>query len=49
MVILSMAFAILLIELDSAGFTHWLSRWPRIFGAEADGASNDPQQRLWRY
>jgi uncharacterized membrane protein len=33
-----MAFAILVIELDSVGFTHWLSRWPRFFGAEAEGA-----------
>lgn len=38
MVTLTMVFAILLIELDSAGFTQWLSRWPRFFGVEAQGA-----------
>ncbi|MBB1399777.1 DUF2254 domain-containing protein [Pseudoalteromonas sp. SG44-8] len=38
MVTVTMAFAILLIELDYGGFTQWLNRWPRFFGVEAQGA-----------
>jgi uncharacterized membrane protein len=38
-VVVSIAFAIALIEADSAGSHRWLTRWPRMFGAGADGAS----------
>jgi uncharacterized membrane protein len=34
----SMAFAVMLIEADSAGFNQWLSQWPRLFGVGAEGA-----------
>jgi uncharacterized membrane protein len=32
------ALAILLIETDSAGSHRWLSNWPRLFGAGAEGS-----------
>ncbi|OYW77745.1 MAG: hypothetical protein B7Z37_02315 [Verrucomicrobia bacterium 12-59-8] len=38
MVVLSMVLAISLIELDSSGLETVLARWPRVFGASADGA-----------
>jgi uncharacterized membrane protein len=38
MVTVSIAFAIALIEADSAGSDRWLSQWPRLFGAGAEGA-----------
>ena len=34
----STALAVALIEADSAGGDRWLSQWPRLFGAGADGA-----------
>ncbi len=34
----SIVFAISLIEADSAGSDRWLVRWPRLFGAGAEGA-----------
>ena len=34
----SIAFAVMLIEADSAGFNQWLSQWPRLFGVGAEGA-----------
>ena len=34
----SMAFAVVLIEADSAGNDQWLSQWPRLFGVGAEGA-----------
>jgi uncharacterized membrane protein len=34
----SIAFAIVLIEADSAGSDRWLSQWPRLFGVGAEGA-----------
>jgi uncharacterized membrane protein len=34
----SIAFAVFLIEADSAGFNQWLSQWPRLFGVGAEGA-----------
>jgi uncharacterized membrane protein len=34
----SIALAVALIEADSAGFDRWLARWPRLFGAGAEGA-----------
>ncbi len=37
-VVVSIAFAVALIEADSAGSDRWLARWPRLFGAGADGA-----------
>jgi uncharacterized membrane protein len=37
-VVVSIAFAIALIEADSAGSHRWLTRWPRMFGAGAEGA-----------
>jgi len=37
-VVVSIAFAIALIEADSAGSDRWLTRWPRMFGAGAEGA-----------
>lgn len=38
MVGFSMVLAIALIELDSSGLESVLERWPRVFGASADGA-----------
>jgi uncharacterized membrane protein len=38
MVTSSIAFAVVLIELDSAGFSQRLSQWPRLFGVGAEGA-----------
>ena len=37
-VVVSIAFAVALIEVDSAGIDRWLARWPRLFGAGAEGA-----------
>ena len=34
----SIAFAVALIEVDFEGSDRWLARWPRLFGAGADGA-----------
>jgi len=34
----SIAFAVVLIEVDSAGSDRWMSQWPRIFGIGAEGA-----------
>ncbi len=34
----SMAFAVVLIKLDSAGSDRWLNQWPRLFGVGAEGA-----------
>jgi uncharacterized membrane protein len=34
----SIVFAAALIEADSAGSNRWLSQWPRLFGAGAEGA-----------
>ena len=34
----SIVLAVELIELDSAGGDEWLARWPRLFGAGAEGA-----------
>ncbi len=37
-VVFSIACAVALIEVDSAGGDRWLTRWPRLFGAGAEGA-----------
>ncbi len=37
-VVLSVAFAVAMIEADSAVSDQWLTRWPRLFGAGAEGA-----------
>ena len=37
-VVVSIAFAVALIEADSAGSDRWLAQWPRLFGAGAEGA-----------
>lgn len=37
-VLLSVAFAVAMIEADSAGSDQWLAQWPRLFGAGAQGA-----------
>ena len=37
-VVVSIVFAVVLIEADSAGSDRWLARWPRLFGAGAEGA-----------
>ena len=34
----SIVFAVVTIEVDSAGVNQWLSRWPRLFGVGAEGA-----------
>ncbi len=34
----SIVLAAALIEVDSSGIERWLARWPRLFGAGADGA-----------
>jgi uncharacterized membrane protein len=37
-VVVSMAFAVALIETDSAGSDRWLAQWPRLFGVGPVGA-----------
>lgn len=37
-VLASIALAVVLIQADSAGSDQWLTRWPRLFGAGAEGA-----------
>jgi len=37
-VTVSIVLAVALIEAESFGINRWLARWPRIFGAEAEGA-----------
>ena len=37
-VLLSAAFAVAMIDADSAGSDQWLAEWPRLFGAGAEGA-----------
>ena len=37
-VVVSIACAVALIETDSTGSDRWLARWPRLFGAGAEGA-----------
>ena len=37
-VVVSIVVAVALIEADSTGIDRWLARWPRLFGAGADGA-----------
>ncbi|MBA3028629.1 MAG: DUF2254 domain-containing protein [Desulfobacteraceae bacterium] len=37
-VVLSIAIAVALIEADSVGSDQWLARWPRLFGAQPEGA-----------
>jgi uncharacterized membrane protein len=37
-VVVSIVLAVALIETDSAGSDRWLTRWPRMFGAGAEGA-----------
>jgi uncharacterized membrane protein len=37
-VVASIVFAAAVIEADSAGSDRWLSQWPRLFGAGAEGA-----------
>ena len=37
-VVVSIVFAVVLIEADSIGSDRWLARWPRLFGAGAQGA-----------
>ena len=37
-VMVSIVFAVLLIDADSAGSDRWLAQWPRMFGAGAQGA-----------
>jgi uncharacterized membrane protein len=37
-VLVSIIFAVVLIETDSAGSDRWLAQWPRLFGAGAQGA-----------
>lgn len=34
------AFAVVLIEANSAVFSQWLSQWPRLSGEGAEGARN---------
>jgi len=38
MVAVSILLAVVLIEIDSSGSERWLTRWPRMFGAGAEGA-----------
>jgi len=38
MVAVSIFLAVALIEMDSSGSERWLARWPRLFGAGAEGA-----------
>ncbi len=37
-VVFSIVLAVVMVEADSAGRDPWLGRWPRVFGADADGA-----------
>jgi uncharacterized membrane protein len=37
-VVVSIVFAVVLIDVDSAGSDRWLGQWPRLFGAGAQGA-----------
>jgi uncharacterized membrane protein len=37
-VLVSIVFAVVLIEIDSTGSDQWLVRWPYLFGAKAEGA-----------
>jgi len=37
-VLVNIIFAIVFIEADSAGIDRWLARWPRLFGAGAEGS-----------
>ncbi len=37
-VVASIAFALMVIDLDSAGSDRWLAKWPRLFAADAQGA-----------
>ena len=37
-VAVSIVLAVALIEVDSTGSDQWLARWPRLFGASAEGA-----------
>ena len=37
-VMVSIAFAVVLIDAESIGSDRWLARWPRLFGAGAQGA-----------
>ena len=37
-VVVSIGFAVALIEVDAAGSDRWLARWPLMFGAGAEGA-----------
>jgi len=37
-VVVSIVFAVVLIDADSAGSDRWLAQWPRLFGAGAQGA-----------
>ena len=37
-VAVSIALAVALVEAGSAGSDRWLARWPRLFGAGAEGA-----------
>ena len=37
-VAVSILLAVALIEVDSSGSEQWLARWPRLFGAGAEGA-----------
>jgi uncharacterized membrane protein len=37
-VVFSIALAVALVEVDSAGSDQWLARWPRLFGAGVEGA-----------
>ena len=38
MIAVSILLAVALIEVDSSGSERWLARWPRMFGAGAEGA-----------
>lgn len=37
-VVVNIGLAVALIEADSAGIDRWLAKWPRLFGAGAEGA-----------
>jgi uncharacterized membrane protein len=37
-VVVSIALAVALVEVHSTGSAEWLARWPRLFGASAEGA-----------
>ncbi|MEZ5573877.1 MAG: DUF2254 domain-containing protein [Halioglobus sp.] len=38
LVAMSITIALALIQVDSAASQHWMSHWPRLFGASAEGA-----------